>query len=190
MSSGSDHQDLVKKIRGAGFVCRRCNACCTEKEPGSNLVLVSPGEVRAITAGTSLSFEEVAEPYPDTIREGDCEYTFAWVLRRKEGKCLFLVDNVCSIYEFRPWICRTYPFMLDRGRLIISPCTGIGTADRVTRDQAELIVSDLLARQKEEEEEEERIAAILPALRIPPGHLVVIDGEGMKVPGLPAERAE
>jgi Fe-S-cluster containining protein len=29
-----------------------------------------------------------------------------------EGKCFFLKDNQCCIYEFRPLICRFYPFEL------------------------------------------------------------------------------
>lgn len=132
-------------------------------------------------AGTGLSFDEVAEPYPDTIREGDYEYTLGWALRREELKCRFLIKNICSIYEFRPWICRTYPFMLDRGNLIISPCKGLGTMEQKAGDQAEMIRDDLLNRQKAEEEEEERIAAVLPTVCIPPGRVVVVDGEGMRI---------
>ncbi len=30
----------------------------------------------------------------------------------KDGKCFFLKNNQCSIYKFRPLICRFYPFQL------------------------------------------------------------------------------
>jgi len=32
--------------------------------------------------------------------------------KAEKGKCLFLEPNGCSIYEFRPLICRFYPFEL------------------------------------------------------------------------------
>ena len=181
MNITPDQSGLIEEIRETAFICRRCNACCTEREPGSNLVLVSPKEVRVIMAGTGLSFDEIAEPYPDTIREGDREYTFAWALKREGGRCMFLGLDTCSIYEVRPWICRTYPFMLDQGKLIISPCNGTGTGDPDDRDQAAVILHDLLSRQKEEDEENERIAKILPTVCIPPGQRVVIDCEGMRI---------
>jgi Fe-S-cluster containining protein len=54
-----------------------------------------------------------------------------------EGKCLFLVDNLCSIYELRPLICRFYPFQLkDLGNdsYIFIPteeCLGVGNGSSV-----------------------------------------------------------
>jgi len=177
-----DIQAISTGIREAAFTCRRCGACCTEIEPGSNLVLVSPGEVRAIMARTGQAFEEVAEPYPDTIREGEREYTFGWAVRREHGRCIFLQDQGCSVYEVRPWICRTYPFMLENGVLRIFPCSGTGTTDReISLDHAGKIAEDLFTRQRSEEEEEERVATVLSQVTIPPGRMVVIDGEGMKV---------
>ncbi len=182
MKNGSTESAGVRdKILGASFVCRRCSSCCREIEPGSNLVMVSPCEVRAIMAVTGLSFDDVAEPYPDTITEGKREYTFGWAIRRKNDRCIFLKDDSCQVYENRPWICRTYPFMLDHDTLIISSCPGIGTAIPSAADRADQIVSDLLARRKAEEEEEERIAAILPTISIPPEKRVVIDSEGMRI---------
>lgn len=32
--------------------------------------------------------------------------------KTSEGKCVFLRDNQCSIYQLRPLICRFYPFEL------------------------------------------------------------------------------
>lgn len=143
--------------------------------------MVSPREVREIMAITGLSFDEVAEPYPDTIREGKREYTLGWAIRREGGRCIFLRDDVCQVYEKRPWICRTYPFMLDHDTLIISSCQGTGTDEHPAADQIDKVISDLLERRKAEEEEEECIAAILPTISVPPGKKVVIDSEGMRI---------
>jgi Fe-S-cluster containining protein len=38
---------------------------------------------------------------------------FDYIMRKKEGKCIFLKDKLCSIYEVRPIICRFYPFKLE-----------------------------------------------------------------------------
>ena len=181
MKTIPDHIGLLSEIQKIGFSCMRCGACCREIEPGSNIVMVSPGEVRTIMAYTGLPFDEVAEPYPDTIREGDREYTFDWAIIRGHNKCKFLVNEMCSIYNARPWICRTYPFMLENGHLTISPCTGLKTGKPDSEpDKARIIFHDLLNRQKAEEEEGERIAEIFHKGSIPPGHLVVVDGEGMR----------
>lgn len=183
MSSIPDCQDLYQKVRDAGFVCSKCGTCCLETEPGSNIVMIGPAEIRAIMAETGLSFDEVAEPYPDTIREGECKYTFAWAVKREEGRCMFYTGSGCSIYEVRPWICRTYPFMLDGGTVIISPCSGTGAQEASSGDSPSVkrIVKDLICRRNAETEEETQIAEILARVQIPAGQFVVIDSEGMKI---------
>jgi hypothetical protein len=41
-------------------------------------------------------------------------------LRNIDGRCYFLENNRCSIYEFRPAGCRIYPFVLDdKGELTL-----------------------------------------------------------------------
>ena len=183
MSVIPDLQELCADIKGTAFTCRRCGACCRETEPGSNIVMVGPAEVRAIMERTDLTFDEVVEPYPDTIREGEREYTLDWAIVREEGRCRFFIDESCSIYKVRPWICRTYPFMLENGHITISPCNGIGSDQTQSAEQSpeHQIVTDLLERWKAETEEEERIALVMARVTIPTGQLVVIDGEGMRI---------
>jgi len=177
-----DIQSLTQEILETAFQCQRCGNCCCEIEPGSNLVIVSPPEVLAIMQATDLLFDEIAEPYPDTIKEGDREYTLAWAIRRQDGRCRFLKNGACSIYHSRPWICRTYPFMLEKGRLTISPCSSLENLKVPMKPEiAEIIASDLLSRQEAEQEEEKRIMDMLTRIIIPPGKLVVIDGEGLRI---------
>ncbi|HWQ65059.1 MAG TPA: YkgJ family cysteine cluster protein [Methanospirillum sp.] len=175
-------QYLSTEIRKNPFTCIRCGACCREIEQQSNLVLVSPAEVKVIMAATSLTFDEIAEPYPDFIQEGERMYTLGWAIRREGDRCRFLGEYGCLIYQSRPWICRTYPFMIDNENLIVSPCNGIGidkdAMDPVTVNR---LVHDLIDRQQAEKAEEERIAEVLTREQIPAGKLVVIDGEGMRI---------
>ncbi len=39
-------------------------------------------------------------------------------LRNVDGKCYFLKDNACKIYEHRPLGCRLYPAVLDGDRVV------------------------------------------------------------------------
>ena len=110
------------------------------------------------------------------------EYTLAWVIRREEGRCRFFTDSGCSIYDVRPWICRTYPFMLENGRISVSPCAGVRSEQTQTAELplVRQLAVDLLDRQKAEDEEEKHVAEVLGRVKIPRGQFVVIDGEGMR----------
>lgn len=140
--------------------------------------MVSPEEIHRIAEGSNRSFEEIVEPYPERICESGKDYTFGWILRQKDDHCMFLSENRCTIYENRPWICRTYPFMLDDDELAVHPCSGIQTGDE--GDNAVDIAWDLLKRREFEEQDEEKIRTVLRTETIPAGRPVVIDGEGIK----------
>lgn len=181
MSTTPDKRQICAGIREKNFTCIRCGACCQETEPDSNMVMVGPDEVRAIMAATSLSFDEVAEPYPDTIREGDREYTFGWVIRRIGDGCQFLKQGRCMIYATRPWICRTYPFMLVQGNLTVSPCNGVGAGTESSDELITQIATDLITREQAELDEERLISEIMTQHSIPAGGLTVIDKDGIRI---------
>lgn len=168
-------------IQQTGFLCQHCGTCCKETEPGSNIVMVSPAEVRKIMEKINFAFEEIVEPYPDTICEEGREYTFDWAIRRIGDRCIFWDNNRCIIYDVRPWICRTYPFMINNGSLITFPCNGIGTSTGEEPRVINQMIQDLIDRQRAETAEEERISEVLTRVKIPDGKLVVIDGEGMRI---------
>ncbi len=172
--------DISDQIASIGFRCRGCSACCRHVAEDSNLVIVSPVEVRAIMAATGMTWDEIVEPYPDFLdSENGGVYTFAWCVRRTADACIFLQDGRCSIYAHRPWICRTYPFMLLDDDLLVSECPGLGTP--FTPDVAHEVATELCRRQAAEAVEEARVRAVYQRVRIPPGERVVIDSEGMKV---------
>lgn len=143
-------------------------------------MLVSPAEIRAVMAATGMAWAEVAEPYPDFIDAGNgTEYTLAWCLKRTADACIFLRDGRCSIYAHRPWICRTYPFMLVDDDLAVSECPGVGAplSPRDARD----VAADLCRRQAAETMEEAGIRAVFREAAVPAGKRAVIDSEGVKV---------
>jgi len=47
------------------------------------------------------------------LREFATKTAGGWKLRNKDGKCVFLAENGCAIYEHRPEGCRLYPLVYD-----------------------------------------------------------------------------
>jgi Fe-S-cluster containining protein len=173
-------ENLSAEIKSIGFRCTRCGTCCRCVDKDSNLVMVFPHEVRNIISATGLEWNQIAEPYPGQIDDGRGGiYTLGWSLLHEGDKCRFLNKGVCAIYEQRPWICRTYPFMLDENELVISSCEGLGSA--MSDKEAGQIAHALLQRQCAEREEEQQVRQVLRHHHIPAGKPVVIDSERVRV---------
>ncbi len=161
------------------FACVRCARCCRGAF-GDNTVTVFPGEIRAIMAATGRGWQEVAEPEEDgdVDRYGN-RHAFEWALRKKpDGDCIFLEGGLCAIYDVRPWICRTYPFYLDEGRVGHGECDGLGRGER-----PEAMAEELIARRVRELEES---IALLERLDMEAGRgrsglIVVHDSEGSRL---------
>jgi len=120
-----DETQLADEIKIIGFKCRNCAECC-RAEYGDNTVSVFPFEIRHICEKTGLDRDAFVMPTPSQDRDARGNiHTFEWVLRNN-GDCIFLKGGLCGIYECRPYICRTYPFYLLEGRLMVSECAGIG----------------------------------------------------------------
>jgi Fe-S-cluster containining protein len=171
---------LAADIRKIGFACLRCGACCREGPDNSGLVFASHDEVEALVASGAGAWEEVAEPYPDFTPCGNgSAVTFGWCILQREGRCRFLSNGGCIMYPARPWICRTYPFALQDGDLVVSDCPGLGGS--ISEKEALALAGDLLERARFEREEEERVRRIFPTIRIPEGKRFVVDGSGLRV---------
>jgi len=84
----------------------------------------------------------------------------------------------CSIYAHRPWICRTYPFMLVDDDLLSRNARVSG---RPSPRAAHDVALGLCRRQAAEAAEEDGVRAVYRRARVPPGGRVVIDSEGVKV---------
>ncbi len=65
---------------------------------------------------------------------------YVYVMRKNDdGKCIFLEENLCAIYDVRPLICRFYPFELKQvsngvyAFAYTEECPGIGRGHLLKR---------------------------------------------------------
>ncbi|VVB95712.1 Putative zinc- or iron-chelating domain protein [uncultured archaeon] len=128
-------RDYVPDIRKSGFSCARCGWCCRENfsiritedilRP-SNAISIFPDDIRRIMKGTGLKWDDVAQPdIYSCLSDGDNIYAIGWLLRRNDaGECVFYRDDACTIYEFRPMICRCYPFFMGERGVEVMHCEG------------------------------------------------------------------
>ena len=96
----------LKYPQNVRFLCDKCALCCSNTEKKVRTILLLDVEAKRISKETKKAITEFAqktensEPYVYKMKKTD------------EGKCIFLKDNLCTIYEIRPLICRFYPFEL------------------------------------------------------------------------------
>ncbi|WOF16572.1 YkgJ family cysteine cluster protein [Methanoplanus sp. FWC-SCC4] len=174
-----DREKTGQEIKKTGFQCRMCGECCSNVSEDSNLVLLSAPEIREIIEATQLSWNDIAEPYPETFSENDSTFTFAWCLRRNEKNCIFLgPGNRCKIYKHRPLICRTYPFMITEDGLTAFECPGLG--EEITKEEALMLSDELICRKEKEDMEFNKISNIYENTKMPRNSFCVIDSEGVK----------
>lgn len=107
------------------FKCISCGKCCSDPQTFVNLTFkdilnlkkglkISVNELLQYIGFYTYKIEEEREimekmVYSPVITENG--KAFIGILRLEGSKCVFLNDeNRCSIYHFRPKICRTFPF--------------------------------------------------------------------------------
>jgi Fe-S-cluster containining protein len=174
------HDELADRLREIGFCCTRCGACCRCTDADENLVMVTPGEIELLAEGTGQPADRFTDPYPESLATGGGgSLTFERCLSRNAAGCIFLSQGTCTAYPYRPWICQTYPFMLDGDELAAFPCEGLGR--EMTRESARDLALLLIRRKYAEQAEEEAVARVLSSVRIPEGCRVVVDGRGIRV---------
>lgn len=93
------------------FSCNQCGDCCKDMDvPLSHIDII-----RLSQANTGLDYEMFITLHPADKNNPDSvllygEYQELYLTNKlSDNSCLFLKDNVCSIYEFRPASCRTWP---------------------------------------------------------------------------------
>jgi Fe-S-cluster containining protein len=62
-------------------------------------------EAQEIQKQTKLNIETFCSKIPD-------KHPYMFEMKLSYGKCFFLKPDGCGIYDFRPMICRFYPFEL------------------------------------------------------------------------------
>jgi Fe-S-cluster containining protein len=95
--------DYPKKVR---FKCEKCALCCGDTKDRVRRILLLGIEAKGISLKTHKSVNNFAEKI-----DGFDPYV-SMMKKTENGKCIFLRDNLCTIYQTRPLICRFYPFEL------------------------------------------------------------------------------
>lgn len=153
-----DESGLADQLIAMHFTCTGCTECCRSSS-GDNRVIVFPDEINRIIKTYKKKWNEVCGP--SSLRFIDKKgmmHAIEWELRRNNnGDCTYLrEDGTCSIYDQRPWICRTYPFYLTLDaaacHLEVSDCRGFRGS--MTRNEALELAILLTTRLAEEIREE------------------------------------
>jgi uncharacterized protein len=169
---------LARKIGAIGFTCTNCGDCCRGVGEDGSLVMVGRAEGRLVAGAADLPFHEAAVPFPGEVVVSGRPCRLGWALARNgDGACRFHDGDRCAVYAARPWICRTYPFMLDGEKLVVSECPGLGAA--VSEADARALAADLLRRRAAEEDEAGRLRRVIDTAAIPTDGTVVVDAEGV-----------
>ncbi len=137
---------LAGAIQDSGFSCMRCGWCCRENfniritpaiSRPSNAISIFPDDIRRIMKGTGMNWDEIAQPdVYSCLSDGEKIMAIGWILRRNyKNECIFYRKNECSIYEWRPMICRCYPFFMGEQGVEVMHCNGLG--NRTTMESAE-----------------------------------------------------
>jgi len=88
------------------FNCSRCGICCGDTEQKTRHILLLNDEPKIIASKTSLEIIDFSYQISDKL-------PFGYEMKKTiEGKCVFLKENQCTVYQIRPLICRFYPFEL------------------------------------------------------------------------------
>jgi Fe-S-cluster containining protein len=102
------------------WTCTRCGRCCMDVEDWDRRVLLLGKDVRRLEATGEKGFHTPAH-----------EGRFVAVIKKRGGRCVFLDEDGCRVYDARPLLCRMYPFYVERqgGVYVIGVdegCPGVG----------------------------------------------------------------
>jgi Fe-S-cluster containining protein len=121
--------------------------CCGDTESRTRHILILEKE--------ALKISEVIMKPADSFTKhtsGLNPYVYEIKKTSRDGKCLFLKGNECQIYDFRPLVCRFYPFELNLEKNGIArfaytiECPGMGIGNRLCIDY----FKDLIKQAKHE----------------------------------------
>ncbi|MEJ2272736.1 MAG: YkgJ family cysteine cluster protein [Candidatus Bathyarchaeota archaeon] len=113
-------------------------------------MLLLRSDANRISKETLLNKNEFAEE----ITTGSEPYVYE-MKKTETGSCFFLKNNLCSIYNIRPLICRFYPFplgYLGKNKYYFSytkRCPGIGKGTKLKKVFFENLFSEMLGAMEE-----------------------------------------
>ena len=131
------------------FRCERCALCCGDTKDKVRSILLLKIEADRISKKTLMDLDKFAEKI-----EGFEPYIYQ-MRKTEDGKCVFLKDDSCSIYQIRPLICRFYPFQLKNlgnnryAFIYTDECSGIGKGSQLKRDFFEILFGEFIELMRE-----------------------------------------
>ncbi len=95
------------------FECQKCGSCCSSKMEGK--IYVGIEELLKFSKNLGVSIRELldtcVELREETIELNGNRILFkVFIIKQNNGSCIFLKNKECSIYPFRPFQCKQYPF--------------------------------------------------------------------------------
>lgn len=135
--------------KGVCFRCDGCALCCGDTEDRVRLILLLRTEADRTSKKTLIKLDEFTEKV-----EGFEPYIYQ-MKKSEEGKCIFLKDESCTIYEIRPLICRFYPFQLKNignnryAFTYTNECPSIGKGPQLKREFFEGLFERFMELMKE-----------------------------------------
>jgi Fe-S-cluster containining protein len=112
--------------------CLRCARCCGDVQNRKRRIVLLPSEVTEICEHVGLRKGDFTNPLAG-------HEPYAATMKKTGGKCVFLKNGSCSIYDVRPLVCRFFPIWLVKESSkytfnITEECPGIGQGTRLERD--------------------------------------------------------
>ncbi len=123
---------------GIRFECQGSGRCCRARGD-YGYVYLTLEDRRAIAKFLGISTLKFTKGYTEKT---DGEYH----LKGADKDCLFLKDNICSIYEARPWQCRAWPFWPENMKRdvwekeVAAYCPGIGKGRLYSAEEIDAII--------------------------------------------------
>ncbi len=116
------------------FQCKKCGTCCGDTKEKTRHILLLTTEAERIATATSKTISEFT-----VALKGKAPYSYE-IKKAKDGKCVFLENNLCTIYTVRPLICEFYPFefkIANSGKytfLYTHECSGINKGSMLSKN--------------------------------------------------------
>lgn len=93
------------------FTCSKCGKCCKDTFFHRGMVIIYPCEAGKIAEQLGCTKEAFLERYchKEYLRVARKKYII-YVLKKNKRQCIFLEDNLCKIYSFKPVQCDRAPY--------------------------------------------------------------------------------
>ncbi len=91
---------------GLRFSCQRCSACC---RGGPGYVFVSKNDLDKLAKSLAMPYNHVIEVFCRWIPSSNGLENLS-LKEKAHFDCVFWKEGACSVYEARPFQCRSFPF--------------------------------------------------------------------------------